>query len=699
MEGRSFESLYILRVGVLSNRTNVMFVIIFIVFLILDIDVFAQKNITTKKEKSKFGTMKGQVLDKATQQPLIGTNIVIVGTNRGGSTDLNGKYIIPHLTPGEYVIEFSYIGYKTERIERFQISADSDAQLNVELESQTLELGEIIVTPGQFSIMGKEPTIRQTLTHDDIQAVTFGEDIYRAITRLPGISSSDFSAKFTVRGGEHEEILVLMDGLELYDPFHLKDIEGGALSIVDVEAIEGIDLLTGGFPAEYGNRMSGVFNMKSTRAASGRRRTSLGISLMNARFLSEGTFFDNKGFWLVSARRGYLDIVLDLMKEKEPLSPKYYDVLGKIEYRLNDKHTLSFNVLHADDKLDYVEDDEDEDNTSYGNSYGWLTLNSVLNPSLFVHSLVSYGKLSHRRHGIGYTGDLSKIDFTVSDVKDVDITGIKQDWTLELSERWIVKWGYDYKHYTADYDYLNTQRNVLWISEDDYQTWIDTTRAKLDPSGERVGGYLSNRFRIFRPLTAEIGLRYDYTSYTHDRLFSPRFNIVTMLGKQTFLRGGWGHFYQSQGIHEIELAEGEDAFYSAELAEHWVAGVEHTFRNGFNFRLEGYYKKMSDLRPDYRRWSNEIEIFPEVYDRFKLNFLGATSKGIETYFKYDRGGKFTWWISYALAYADEDVRSLVYEGVEYTEKSGEYPGRYDQRHTIYLDFNYRPNRNWHLNVS
>lgn len=179
--------------------------------------------------------------------------------------------------------------------------------LMVELTPKPILLKEITVTPGQFSIMGETPTVRQTLTQQDFQTVKFGEDIYRAITRLPGISASDFSAKFTVRGGENKEILVLMDGQELYEPFHLKDIEGGALSIIDVEAVRGIDLLTGGFPAEYGNRMSGVFNIRTTRPSEGMKRTSLGISLMNARFMSEGTFDSNRGSWLFSVRRGYLD--------------------------------------------------------------------------------------------------------------------------------------------------------------------------------------------------------------------------------------------------------------------------------------------------------------------------------------------------------------------------------------------------------
>lgn len=185
---------------------------------------------------------------------------------------------------------------------------------------EAIKLSAIRVTPSRFAIMGDDPHAHQALTEEEIQSIPqMGEDIYRAVARLPGISANDFSAKFTVCGGEHEEVLVLLDGIELHDAFHLKDINGGALSI-DAEAIQGIDLLTGGFPAEYGDRTSGVFNIDSRRPRAGQVRHSVGISMMNARLMSEGTF--ERGTWLVSARRGYLDLVLALMNEEEDLSPK-----------------------------------------------------------------------------------------------------------------------------------------------------------------------------------------------------------------------------------------------------------------------------------------------------------------------------------------------------------------------------------------
>ena len=74
-------------------------------------------------------------------------------------------------------------------------------------------------------------------------------------------------------------------------------------------------------------------------------------------------------------------------------------------------------------------------------------------------------------------------------------------------------------------------------------------------------------------------MRYDHTSRAADHLLSPRFNLVYTLGKRTVLRGGWGHFYQSEGIHEISVGDGEETFFPAQRAQHWVVGLEHHFEN------------------------------------------------------------------------------------------------------------------------
>ena len=130
-----------------------------------------------------------------------------------------------------------------------------------------------------------------------------------------------------------------------------------------------------------------------------------------------------------------------------------------------------------------------------------------------------------------------------------------------------------------------------------------------------------------------------------------------------------------------------------------MLGFEHVFADDAHLRIEAYYKDLSSLRPDYRNWLNQIEIFPELQqDRFRLDLDGAVSRGLEVYLKRDGGGRFSWWASYALAEVEEEIRALTAYGRQ--EPIGEkVPGRFDQRHTFYFDASFRPNPRWRLNLA
>ena len=359
---------------------------------------------TLAQEAAPTGKIKGIVVDEKTQLPVPGVNIIIDGRNSmGTTTDANGSFALTNLPDGKYGLVISSIGYSIKRLTDLVVGKGELLDIGtIDMEEDAILLSEVTVTPGSFSIMGdKDLSASHMLSGEDIKNISWSEDITRAVARLPGVSSTDFSSKFSVRGGESDEILMTLDGMELYDPFHQRDISGGLFSIVDIEAIQGIDLMTGGFSAEYGNRQSAVFNMKTKRIKDGERHTSIGLSMMNARFYTDGTFANNKGSYQFSARRGMLDLIFKVVASGESI-PYYSDVMGKVEYKLNDKHTLSFHTLRADDKTkrsDLYLTNYDSSNIKYSNTYSWLTLKSFYNPKLFSQTLLFAGFNDEDRNG------------------------------------------------------------------------------------------------------------------------------------------------------------------------------------------------------------------------------------------------------------------------------------------------------------
>ena len=645
------------------------------------------------------GELRGIVVEKYTQNPLGGATVVVVGGSIQTATDSDGRFSISDVPAGEYTIQASMKGYEAARIRGVMVIKEGSTEVTIELNEVSIVLEEIIVTPGRFTLMRKEPTVQQTLKRDDLRSVPqLGEDIYRAVARLPGIATDDYSAQFTVRGGEKDEVLVLLDGIELYEPFHLKDISGGIFSIIDVETIGSLDMMTGSFPAAYGNRLSGVFDMKSAKPSfTDRRRTSLAISLMNARFLSEGYFSNQRGHWLFAARRGYLDLLLRITEEGDDtseLSPVYYDISGKLAYELNEKHAVSASVLWADDDLDVAADldfaeGQDTFNTGYGNGYAWLTWKAKFHPGASAQTVLSVGRVTTDRSGTDLSDGDATLVASVSEKRAFNLLGLKQDWTAELSRRHLLMAGFDAKRLEADYNYYNqyTMRHYTTADGEVIREY-DSTTSDRELSGERFGVYLSDRVRLLGPLAAEIGVRYDHFSWTDDNNVSPRLNIAYSFRDRTVLRGGWGRFYQSQGIHELNVQDGDETFYPAELAEHRVISLEHVFENEINLRVEAYQKALSDIHPRYQNLSGDIAEAPEVeYDRVRLEPKNGESKGVEVFLKRDAGDRLSWWASYAYAIAEDEI-----EGQE-------VPKNYDQRHTVYLDLNYRPNPKWRYNVA
>ncbi len=207
----------------------------------------------------------GRVMDAVTATPVAGADVSLNSGDARVSTDSNGGFAITNLRPGMYSVHIVRLGYEELTLEGIEARAES-APLEIAVNPAAVVLSEIIVSPGTFSFGGSGPAARQTMSRADIDAVPqFAEDIFRAVNRLPGLTSGDFSSRFSIRGGRPDETFIRIDGLEIYEPYHLKDFNDGAISIIDSEVVEGVELMTGGFPVRYGNYTSGVFNI-NTRA-------------------------------------------------------------------------------------------------------------------------------------------------------------------------------------------------------------------------------------------------------------------------------------------------------------------------------------------------------------------------------------------------------------------------------------------------
>ncbi len=659
--------------------------------------------------RSAVSSLHGLVRERHSQTPLPGVRIVLVPSaprrgevaiDRQALSSSDGGFLLDKLAAGTYALEAHLPGFVVELFADVTVAPGEVAEVLISLQPAPMALDEIVVTPSLISLLLEEPAPGLTLDRDDIFALPhLGNDVFRAFTLLPGVSGEEVSARFNVRGGRADEVLMLLDRVELYEPFHLKDY-GSALSIVTPQALREVNLMTGGFPAEYGDRMSGVLDMTTLRAD--RRQTLLGLGLLSAEISSTGTYGGDRGQWLGSVRRGQLDLALQFLGQKQ--KPRYWDAFAKTEYQVQPEHRLGVHFLHSEDSLDFfnIDPDNQEDyRTSYGNSYAWITHQAIPGSRLFADTTASFGRVDRDRRSreveleVGEEGT----GFTLIDQRALEAVGIKQDWNYVVpqarkrdnaSDNHYLKWGFDVRRLSTDYDYFNQRNLDDPLEEIRFEPRTGTTSFLRHLRSKQYSGYFSDRYRPFDALTLELGLRYDEHTLTDDAKFSPRLNLVWAAGKASALRLAWGHFYQSQRPYELQVEDGVHTLATAERTEQRVVGFERTFAKKSNLllRIEAYQREVTDPRPRYENIYQPVEIFPEIEpDRVQFAPESSESYGFEVFVRGRLGKRVDWWANYAYSRVQDRI-----DGADVVR-------RIDQPHALSFDVNYQAGKHWNLNVA
>lgn len=610
---------------------------------------------------------------------------------RGLQTDEDGRFTLA-LPPGSYHVVAAAFGATESDPIQVSVAAGQTTPITIPLPASPFRLDEIIVTPSTFEILGAQTLLAQALTREELESRPHpGNDVVRSVEQLPGISSTDYSAKPVVRGARAEEVLTVLDGLELEDPYHLKFWDG-SLSIIDVETVGDVSLTTGGFTTEYGDKSAGVLAMRSADPSAGGPHTTVGLDFMSSIVKNAGTFDEGKGSWLASARRGFLGFVFDLMNlyPDEDIRPSYYDVFSKVEYEPRPGHRVSAHVLHAGDDNRGEEMDSTVYRIRYGNSYGWLSWEADLNDDLSARTVASVGRTMRDREGSDYWDPGDPPVLRIDDDNTTWTLGLRQDWLHRPWDRLMLKWGFDVKWSTSDYDYSRT--SFSWVPNisdpqgPDFWPQHDTVAIATTRTGSEAGAYLASRVRVTEDLTVEAGARYDRQSHTGERQISPRIQAALRLTPRTELRGAWGHYYQSHGLNELWAADADTTYYPAQKAEHRVVGVVHRFGSGHSLRIEAYERRLFDPLPEYRRVARNMGALWEeaLPDRVFVRPERGRAQGLELFVRSPRGGRVTWSGSYALSRAEDRV-------------SGAWlPRPLDQRHAVNLQVAVRPAADWSL---
>lgn len=638
-----------------------------------------------------LATVRGSVRSRRGLTAVPGVAVSVAGPGLEAITDAEGRFEIAGVAPGSHTVEARRPGFVVERREEVAVAPGSAVEVALVLQPAPLTADEIAVHPSQLSLLHEEPAAPFALDRDEILALPhLGGDAFRALSLLPGTAANDITAQFHVRGGRRDEVLVLLDGQELYEAYHLKDFDN-ALSVVAASGLASLDLTTGAFPSSYGDRMGGILDM-STVTPTRRRGFRLAVSVLDAHLEGSGTLGEGgQGGWLAWARRGTTDLAGRVFGRE---NPGYWDLFGKVDYRLTPGQSLRANLLYSGDRLDFREDEGGEVtrlDTDYDSATLWFTHQAVLGDRAFVDTALSASRGDRDRRGFE---DEEEKTFDVRDRRELEVAGLLQSWNLQAGERSFFKAGFDLRRFEADYDYASFRAfdSPLVALRAEPRDGVFDYRDRL--ADDYLGAYLSDRVRLDAPLTLELGLRYDRHTLTDDSVWSPRAHLAWGLGGSSVVRAGWGHYSQSQRAYELLVEDGDVARYPVERSEHWVVGFEHLFAAGPRrplsaLRVEAYRRRVSDPRPRYENLYEPFAPFPEgELDRFRYQPETGEAEGVELLLRGRSGGRFGWWLNYGWATTTDEF-----------PQDRDAPRQIDQRNTVNAVVDLRLGRHWDLSLA
>lgn len=543
--------------------------------------------------------VKGTVIDKSSRQPLEFINVMIVGLNKGGVTNAEGKFSIGQVPPGIYRLQASAIGYKTVTTPEYMLST-RDLHIQIEMEENQTELEGVTVTASPFRRDIESPVSLRIIGLQEIEkSPGANRDISRIVQSYPGVAFSPIGYRndLIVRGGSPSENRFYLDGVEIpnINHFSTQGASGGPVGILNADLIREVNFYTGAFPTDKGNALSSVldFKLRDEDMERNSLKATLGASEVS---LASNGHLGKKTSYLVSVRQSYLQFLFDMLGL--PFLPTFTDAQFKLKTRFDARNELTVLGLGGIDKMKLNTKADDEDN-EYILSYlpkiqqETFTLGAVYRhyAGAHVQSVVASHSYLNNRNTKYQQNDESDPDRLMLRLRSTE-----QNTQLRLENsssfrNWKVTVGtsLDYSQYSnTTFQKVYTDRAQTF----DYHTYLGIMRWGLFGT--------VNYTSIDERFTASLGLRADANNYSaamkdlSDQL-SPRLSLSYQLTEHWSLSGNAGLYYQLPPYTALGF-KNNNGLYANKYALRYMqvsqGSVGLNWRKGdtFEVSVEGFYK-------------------------------------------------------------------------------------------------------------
>jgi len=649
------------------------------------------------------GSIKGKIIDAITNEPIPLANVLLVGTDQGVSSNLEGEFEIFNVNPGFQNIKISFIGYKSLIYRDILVTRSQAASVVVSLEPDSRQLDEFNLRPSPFNKTQESPVSLRTIGLAEIERNPGGNrDISNVLKSFPGVGSTPaFRNDIIIRGGAPSENRFFLDGVEvpLINHFQTQGASGGPVGIINVNLIREVDFLSGAFPANRGNALSSVleFKQKDGNLEKWKFRGTVGSS--DAALAADGPL-GKKASLIVSARTSYLQFLFAALKL--PFLPTYYDLQFKFKYAIDERRELTvlglgaidlfrlnlnanetveqryqLRVLPKNQQWNYTLGGVYREFTKKGGRHTLVLSRNMLNntatkfqdnqednPEKLILEYASQEAENNLRY---------EFDFRI------------KSWKFNLGA------GLLYARYTnRTYNRINT---LVGIDTIDFSSRLNLASGRIFAQVSKAFAQEKINFSLGFSLENN-----DYNSQMANPLnqFSPRISFSYAFIENWALNASLGRFVQrpqytvlGYGLPDGSLGNLNNGLEYIQ-ADHLVAGLEYAPTENTRITLEGFYKL-------YNRYPFSLR------DSIALANLGAdfgvvgnvpansSARGRAFGLEFLAQQKLYKGLYGILAYTL--VRS------EFSDKNGNpVPSSWDARHILSLTAGYKFKRNWELGV-
>ncbi len=554
-------------------------------------------------------TLRGSIIDKSIKAHLAGATVELIGgINKQTIANNDGVFKFEFIPVGRYTIRISYIGYKSITIPNIALESGKETYLSLEMEEDVNNYKEVIVQSGQNKtrpINDAAMVSGRMFSVEETRRFAAGlNDPSRIAASFPGVSSSGDNNALSIRGNSSNGLLWRMEGVEISNPNHFARVgtSGGGISILSAQLLANSDFLTGAFPSEYGNALSGVFDIHLRKGNNNKREHSFSASTIGIDLTTEGYFKKgSKGSYLINYRYGFLTLMEQLGFKISDASTRFQDLSYHINLPTKSAGTFSFFGFGGMSRQHRI---------ALNDSFNFIQKPSTRNGALdlsntgavgLVHTIRIGNKTSlntiYSTNGTNYREEdnfYNKINGPLIVTRNnkfreasaiLSIVG-----THKMNKKNVFKIGFNTNEKNFFLNQLEAVSNIL--------------RDKVKEEGStRLSQYFmqwkwdpSNKIRF------QMGIHGQYFLLNKSSAIEPRIGVRIQTGKKQFFSMGYGMHSQIQplGNYFARIKVGNDSIQPNKnldfsKAQHFVAGYSFQFQENWNFKLEAYYQSLYNI--------------------------------------------------------------------------------------------------------